>query len=302
VDTKTIHLDLFQMVQTTSPPNDPERKEYLYTAFPSMLVFATTGNDVNVSYSPVINIQDGEELEITLYGGTFSYSYDSDDTGNRLYRDSDGITDKVGNILTPATKRFIVDAKGPEAVESEVLEDGLVYYVFQDIGAGVTCDDIEITMDDEAFTDFECEQLDRTRVAVTFDPGDLGAEFKIKVTDGVGNFNIERFINETAEVALGEDAHCYPNPATGDKTTIVYNITKRTGVEVTIRIYDFAGEPVKTLYRGAPAKVGDNEVVWYFNDDNDKAVGRGAYLCRIVAKDDSKTAAKVVKIAVAKTY
>jgi hypothetical protein len=305
VDLETIHLDLYQMTQTTSPPNDAEDKEFLYTAFPSMLAFAETGNDVSVSYSPVINLQDGEELEITLYGGTFStYGYDFDDTGDRLYRDSDGIADRVGNILTPATKRYIVDAMGPEVAEMEVMEDGMICYVFKDLGAGVTCDDIEITMDGEAFEDYECEQLDRTRVAVCFDPGDLGAEFKIKITDAAGNFTIERFINETAVVALGEDAHCYPNPATADHdhTTIVYTVSKRTGVEVSLKIYDFAGEPVKTLYRGEPSKVGVNEVAWYFDDDDGKAVGRGAYLCRIVAKDDSKTSSKVVKIAVAQSH
>jgi hypothetical protein len=290
------------MVQTTSPPNDAERKEFLYTAFPSMMAFSQSGNDVTVTYSPVINLQDGEEFEITLYGGTFGSVSDQDDVGSRLYRDSDGLTDKVGNILTPATKRYIVDASGPEVATMEVMENGMVCYIFQDLGAGITCDGIEITMDDEPFEDFECEQLDRTRVSVCFDPGDVGAEFKIKITDGAGNFTIERFINETLEVALGEDAHCYPNPVTGDKTTIVYTVSKKTGVELSIRIYDFAGEPVKTLYRGAPAKVGENTVAWFLDDDQGKSVGRGAYLCRIVAKDDAKTSAKVVKIAVAQTY
>ena len=303
VDTESIHLDLYQMVQTTQPPNDAEKKEFLYTAFPSMLTFTTSGNDVTVSYSPVINLQDGEELEITLYNGEYTtYGTDSDDTGDRQYADEYGISDLVGNILTPATRRYIVDASGPEAAEMEVMENGMVCYIFQDLGAGLTCDDIEITMDDEVFTDYECEELDRTRVSVCFDPGDIGAEFKIKVTDAAGNFTIERFVNETLNVALGEDAHCYPNPATDGKTTIVYTVSKKSGVEVSLRIYDFAGEPVKTLYRGQPKKVGENTVVWYLDDDNGKAVGRGAYLCRIVAKDDAKTSAKVVKIAVAQTY
>jgi hypothetical protein len=303
VDMSTVHLDLYHITQTTSPPNDPERKEFLYTAFPSMMTFDQSENDITVTYSPVLNLQDGEEFEITLYGGSYTtYGNDADDTGDRFYRDSDGVTDNVGNILTPATKRYIVDVNGPEVAEMEVMEDGMICYLFQDLGAGLTCDDIEITMDDEAFEDYECEQLDRTKVSVCFDPGDIGAEFKIKVTDAAGNFSIERFINETLEVSLGEDAHCYPNPVTGDKTTIIYSVTKMSGVEVSIKIYDFAGEPVKTLYRGQPQKVGDNEVVWYLDDDGGHAVGRGAYLCRIVAKDDSKTSAKVVKIAVAETY
>ena len=303
VDMHTIHMDLYHITQTTQPANDAEDKEFLYTAFPSMMTFDQSGTDVTVTYHPVLNLQDGEEFEITLYGGTYTtYGNDADDTGDRFYRDSDGITDNVGNILTPATKRYIVDAAGPEVAEVEVMEDGMICYIFQDLGAGLTCEDIEITMDDEEFTDYECEELDRTRVAVCFDPGDIGAEFKIKVTDAAGNFTIERFINETLNVALGEDVHCYPNPAAGGKTTIVYNVTKKSGVEVSLRIYDFAGEPVKTLYRGQPQKVGANEVTWYLDDDNGKAVGRGAYLCRIVAKDDAKTSARVVKIAVAQTY
>ncbi len=303
VDMSSVHMDLYHITQTTQPPNDPEEKEFLYTAFPSMMAFDPSGSDVTVTYYPVINLQDGEEFEITLYGGTYSTSGgDMDDTGDRIYRDYDGITDNVGNILTPATKRYIVDVSGPEVAEMEVQDNGMVCYVFQDLGAGLTCDGIEITMDGEPFEDYECEELDRTRVAVCFDPGDIGAEFKIKVTDAAGNFTIVRFINETLNVALGEDAHCYPNPATDGHTNIVYTVSKKTGVEVSIRIYDFAGEAVKTLYRGQPQKVGKNEVVWYLDDDDGHAVGRGAYLCRIVAKDDSKTEARVVKIAVAETY
>jgi hypothetical protein len=303
VDMHSVHMDLYHITQTTTPPNDPERKEFLYTAFPSMMTFDQSGSDVTVTYSPVLNLQDGEEFEITLYGGSYTtYGNDSDDTGDRHYRDSDGLTDNVGNILSPATKRYIVDVAGPEVAEMEVMEDGMICYIFQDLGAGITCEDIEIHMDEEEFTDYECEELDRTRVAVCFDPGDIGAEFKIKVTDAAGNFTIERFINETLEVALGEDAHCYPNPVTDGHTTIVYTVSKKSGVEVSLKIYDFAGEMVKTLYRGQPQKVGENEVVWYLDDDGGNAVGRGAYLCRIVAKDDSKTSAKVVKIAVAETY
>jgi hypothetical protein len=303
VDMNTVHLDLYHITQTTTPPNDPERKEFLYTAFPSMMTFDQSGTDVTVTYNPVLNLQDGEEFEITLYGGSYTtYGYDSDDTGDRFYRDSDGVRDNVDNILTPATKRYIVDVAGPEVAEMEVMEDGMICYIFQDLGAGLTCDDIEIHMDDEVFEDYECEELDRTRVAVCFDPGDIGAEFKIKITDAAGNFTIERFINETLDVTLGEDAHCYPNPAHGGHTTIMYTVSKKTGVEVSMKIYDFAGQMVKTLYRGQPQKVGANEVVWYLDDDGGNAVGRGAYLCRIVAKDDSKTSAKVVKIAVAETY
>jgi hypothetical protein len=59
---------------------------------------------------------------------------------------------------------------------------------------------------------------------------------------------------------------------------------------------------VKTLFRGTPQKVGENTIAWYMDDDNGKAVGRGAYICRIVAKDDSKMSSKIVKIAVAQSY
>ncbi len=84
----------------------------------------------------------------------------------------------------------------------------------------------------------------------------------------------------------------YPNPTEGNLTTIRYFL--RDAAEVSIRIYDMAGELVEELSGPGLAEI-ENEVVW----DISKAQS-GVYLVRVSAKREGETNTAIIKIAVLK--
>ena len=106
-----------------------------------------------------------------------------------------------------------------------------------------------------------------------------------------------RFITEAATLSFG-DAHNYPNPFDGS-TIITYQMTKTA--RVTIKIYDLAGDLIKTLCENethAPGGDGYDRVTWSGDDDGGSDAANGVYLCYIKVTDGSKTFTKVIKIAV----
>ncbi len=84
----------------------------------------------------------------------------------------------------------------------------------------------------------------------------------------------------------------YPNPTEGNSTTIRYYL--RDAAEVSIRIYDMAGELVKE-FSGPGLPAIENEVNWDITN-----IQSGVYLARVQAKDIDETNVAIIKIAVVK--
>ena len=84
----------------------------------------------------------------------------------------------------------------------------------------------------------------------------------------------------------------YPNPTAGNSTTIRYFL--RDAAEVSIRIYDMAGELVEKLIGPGLAEI-ENETVWDITN-----VQSGVYLARVSAMGDNETNTAIIKIAVLK--
>ncbi|MBU0576903.1 VWA domain-containing protein, partial [Patescibacteria group bacterium] len=87
-------------------------------------------------------------------------------------------------------------------------------------------------------------QYEVTPTGITYTPTDLsvGEHTLIVLVDGQQAYSL-RFITEAATLSFG-DAHNYPNPFDGS-TIITYQMTKTA--RVTIKIYDLAGDIIKTL-------------------------------------------------------
>ncbi len=84
----------------------------------------------------------------------------------------------------------------------------------------------------------------------------------------------------------------YPNPTEGSLTMIRYFL--RDAADVSIRIYDMAGELVESF--SGPGLAGiENEVVWDITK-----VQSGVYLARVSARAESETNVAIIKIAVVK--
>ena len=86
----------------------------------------------------------------------------------------------------------------------------------------------------------------------------------------------------------------YPNPFP-DKTTIRYKLTR--DADVTIRIFNAAGQPVRQLDfspgteggRGAVLSRPYNDIVWDGNNDFGQSVVNGTYIYEITAKNNDRT-------------
>ncbi len=84
----------------------------------------------------------------------------------------------------------------------------------------------------------------------------------------------------------------WPNPNQDNFTFIRYRLN--SAAEVQIKIFDLAGDLVKTL-RGSGDPNTDNEVRWDLTN-----VQSGVYFARVEARGDQKTAVQLIKIAVIK--
>jgi len=84
----------------------------------------------------------------------------------------------------------------------------------------------------------------------------------------------------------------YPNPTEGNSTTIRYYLND--AAEVSIRIYDMAGELVEELPGPGLAGI-ENEVIWDITN-----VQSGVYLTRVFAKGENESNVAIIKIAVVK--
>jgi hypothetical protein len=104
--------------------------------------------------------------------------------------------------------------------------------------------------------------------------------------DGGGGGNV------AANLLPAEAVYNWPNPNIEDYTFIRYRLSQEA--DVTIRIYDLAGDLVKEL-KGSGLAQTDNEVRWDLTE-----VQTGVYLGRVEAHSGSQTEVQVIKIAVVK--
>jgi hypothetical protein len=78
----------------------------------------------------------------------------------------------------------------------------------------------------------------------------------------------------------------YPNPF-NPTTTIRYGV--RDKARVTLRVYNVAGQLVKTLVDGVKAPSPEYKVTWDGRNDRGQSVASGVYFYRLVTKDFSQT-------------
>lgn len=91
---------------------------------------------------------------------------------------------------------------------------------------------------------------------------------------------------------LVQFAYNYPNPTEGNQTTFRFLV--QNDAQITISIYDLAGEFITELETNGSAKV-ENEVTWSLND-----VSSGVYMARFHANDGANQDFKIIKVAVVK--
>ena len=238
-----------------------------------------------------LDCTDGQEVNVYIFSGT---SY----TGN-------GPMDVNGNHGKYRQCSFVVDAT-PPTISVGSTDDRPIQITITDSKSGVDWSSVMFYEDGVLL----CEGMDCTDESVVFDtvngtisytPEASGKDIEIKVTDRTGcNTKTATFTTEESFLSLG-NPHNSPNPfdpRTDYVTNIYPDLTK--DANITIKIYDFAGEFVRTICNNEKMYVGSYKT-WNGKTDGGTEVGNGTYLCYIQARDISgsvKTA--VVKITVLK--
>lgn len=261
-----------------------ERKIY-FTMTPSQIDIV---NDT-VYIDPLFELKDDDYLHVVIYNGIYRRELQENESYVRVYADSNGhshgIYDCVGNQATVIHQWFPVDGSPPVITLLSELSDRPLEFRITDARSG-----IKTVVADPAGT----SSWDSLTGKFLYTPSDGDRMITITATDTVGNVTVYPFTTE-AEVLAITDVYNYPNPfdPTGDGyTTIELGLTK--GANVTVKIYDFAGDYVTTL---SPV---NGEYRWKGTTEDGEMVANGVYLCYIKAKDGSNTVTEVIKIAVVK--
>jgi hypothetical protein len=107
-----------------------------------------------------------------------------------------------------------------------------------------------------------------------------GNAMPVTETTGVVTLNPFTISDEQGDVIIRNNII---NPSRGEETILNYRLDQRSSV--TITVYDLAGDPVKTLFRGS-ANPGMNEVSWDGKSRRGRAVVQGVYLIVVKIEKD----------------
>ncbi|MBD3237175.1 MAG: hypothetical protein GF330_10750 [Candidatus Eisenbacteria bacterium] len=276
-------------------------------------------------------ISDGDILEVVIYsekhmedwiegfdcqtdivyidGDTLSVYVDCFfDLDNRVHVYDRGIMDWAGNYGSEYIEaRFVVDMTPPSVElvtpaggQVEPGEEFCFEVALDDGGAGV--ESASLMLVDADGTEIEITEytLDDDGLSGCIEGGLATGNYSlvVEVADMTGNtatINVPLAV-QSAVLAV-DNAHLVPNPYNPNEyeASVCFDLSRNA--DVTIRVFDFAGEHVSTNHLGMrPAGV--YEVPWNATTANGTALANGAYMIRIEAEDGSGTKAATVKAVV----
>ncbi len=310
VDEETVFMDIYAV---RAHGYETEYKEYLGTATPSSMQFDWDEGTVTVTFDQMtygFTLDDGMSVDVILYDGDvtmridegeassyYNYFCDDDDQQCRGYLEDDGVADCAGNHANPVWRRYTVDAVPPTMKVVSAEGERPIEIEVTDTGSGI--DDQGFKLNGQPIEDPDWTPTSSSKGILRIDVGEGPVDIDITATDAVGNFAVLE-VEEGAAVVDLVDVKSYPNPFdpyNGEYARIEYTLAK--GAHVTIAIYDFAGEKVKTIFDGYRS-AGTYTEKWYGGDESGKTVASGAYIGYVKADDGSKTVTKNLKIGVYK--
>ena len=241
----------------------------------------------------------------TLYVGTgspivvFSGEYRTDRFSQEMHTYQYGVFDYAWNVGSDyIEKRFVVDSSPPQVSllapadgYTAPGEDFTFQVAIEDAKSGggtVTWELIDAHGEVYAFGD---------GAEGTIPDLPLG-EYTLKVIacDALGNETVMSIPIHAQSRVLGlTETYIYPNPFNpGDIEGMVhFNLSK--GADITIKVYDFAGEFVRTLASGAPMDAGACNIPWGGQASDGTDLANGAYMIRVEANDGSTTKGATIK-------
>ncbi len=256
-------------------------------------------------------------------GGDSDYGWWIDFSTKRLVQYASSIQDNVCNAGSRfVEQRFIVDKTAPEinvtsagvscdgsqVTPIEPTTDYTFTANFDETGSGVKVSTVTVAVSgpvaegdkDGAVT---ITNLEVTEGGISFTiPADqlLVGQYTIRLrgSDKLGN----KF-DKSCRLYVGgsrltlTDMKAYPNPFNPRETDVTMSFINDREASVTITIYDFNGEKVRTINAGQLG-VGRQSIKWGGDAEDGTPLANGAYLARIEAKDGRRTEAQTIKVAI----
>jgi hypothetical protein len=312
VDTSSIHVDVIAIETNDTDPNNPNQDEnlfFLQTFFPEQI---TIGEDGHVVIPTTFELEDERAIVVVIYDGykTTSSNYgdpvgwDYNDGWDEYYLDSHGIYDCVGNHQTPVVQILAIDIDPPTITvvgfdtpgnQVAVLPGTCpVQIKVEDDGQGFESSDITIYEDGLPIEQVAPIDVETGYYSFTEETGMIeycptpGARIEIVVTDGAGNTISRSFGAGDPNGIVDATLSWNPwNPNDG-LLTISYDFTG----PAMVKIYDFAGDLVKTL----TSETGS--VMWNGATEDGTRVADGVYFGHIMVETTSGNFSTVVKIAI----
>jgi hypothetical protein len=246
-------------------------------------------------------------VEFLMY--SHDCTYDAHSQEMHIY--NEGILDWASNTGSKyVEQRFIVDASGPKVellspiARVEPTGTMKIEIAVDDEGCGVTSADVKVT-DPEGELVVLDPPMEILGSKITGEvPGPLKrGEYTIKadVVDCLGNTtHFSETVQVESAVLTMVEPKAYPNPFNPgeEEATIGIDVSKRS--QVSVKIYDWAGDYVTTLVHNEVWPQGNHLVKWAGEASDHTDLANGAYMCRITATDidTGKTEESTLKIVI----
>jgi len=233
----------------------------------------------------------GQSYLIYAHGCT----YDSESQEMHIY--DEGIMDWAGNTGSKyVEQRFMVDMSGPvvhllsPAGRVEPSGNMKIEILTTDPGSGVA--DVHVTVMDPEGKDVIFDPplaYSNGKITGELEGPLMNGDYKINVIgrDMLGNVSeVVETVRVEAAVLTMSEPKIYPNPfnpGNGDDAVIRFDITKTS--EVTVKVYDWAGQFVRTITNNERWEPGQSHVKWDGQANDGTDLANGAYMARITARD-----------------
>lgn len=259
--------------------------------------------------------------QISGQGGLYGSGWWIDFSTKRFIQYAAGIQDHVCNVGSRfVEQRYIVDKSAPtvsvtstgvscdgsqvEPVELGADQDYQFTADFADgdYGSGVKVSTVQVTVTGPGGSEVAMTNKVVTAEGVSFTllhPVSVG-QYQIRITgqDYLGNA-----FSKTCVLYVGSGkldvtaATAYPNPFNPKASDMTFSFVNNRAADVTITVYDFNGDKVKTI-RPGNLGVGAQTIKWGGDAEDGTPLANGVYLARIEANDGRRTETQTLKVAI----
>ncbi len=229
-----------------------------------------------------------------------------DDESQEMHTYENGVIDCAWNSGSKyVEQRFLVDMTGPEVKlisppEGSVApgEDFCVTVGFEDSGSGVA--DVEVVLvgpKGEEIEPVEEPTVGDDTFTACFEGVSAGLySLNVTATDGTGGTTKVSIPLTSQSRTLGlTQTYMWPNPFNPVDLEANVHFNLNRAADVTIKVYDFAGEYVGNVITNAAYEAGTWNVPWAGQASNGRDLANGAYMIRVEAKDASALRGATIK-------